>query len=317
MNTLVATHALLPHGWADDVRLDWDDAGRLSAVTPNAADTTGVARAPGVVVPGMPNLHSHAFQRAFAGLAEHRVDPSDSFWSWRDTMYRFANGVDPDQLEDIATHLYVEMLRAGYTAVCEFHYLHHDPQGRPYADRRDGATHRRSGISRGYRPHAAARALPGERVRRTRAAAGAAPLRRHGRRRARHRPASARRRRACRHRAAFAARRPAGCVAGARRGDASMRCGRARAHPHRGAAARGRGQRRVERTATRAVAARARGDRPALVPRARDPRRRERAAGRGRMRRDRPRTSKPRLFQEKGCPLLADSRAAMRTSSLE
>ena len=131
---LLAPHALLPTGWARDVLLVWVVAGQLSGVTPGAAGMAGVRQAAGVVVPGMPNLHSHAFQRTFAGLTEYRGTSDDSFWSWRDHMYRFAAALTPDALEDIATHLYIEMLRAGYTSVCEFHYVHHDRQGQPYAD---------------------------------------------------------------------------------------------------------------------------------------------------------------------------------------
>jgi formimidoylglutamate deiminase len=86
------------------------------------------------VLPGMPNLHSHAFQRAMAGLAERRGPTADSFWTWRETMYAFAARVGPDELRAIAAQLYVEMLKAGYTRVCEFHYLHNAPDGRPYAD---------------------------------------------------------------------------------------------------------------------------------------------------------------------------------------
>jgi formimidoylglutamate deiminase len=82
----------------------------------------------------MPNLHSHAFQRAFGGLTEYRGAAQDSFWSWRSLMYRFAAAITPEQLEAIATGLYVEMMEAGYTSVCEFHYVHHDHDGRPYAD---------------------------------------------------------------------------------------------------------------------------------------------------------------------------------------
>lgn len=85
-------------------------------------------------VPPMTNAHSHAFQRAMAGLAESLAHPEDSFWTWRELMYRFAARIDPDDLEAIATQLYVELLKAGYTTVCEFHYLHHQPDGRPYAD---------------------------------------------------------------------------------------------------------------------------------------------------------------------------------------
>ncbi|HEY4090622.1 MAG TPA: formimidoylglutamate deiminase [Luteibacter sp.] len=86
------------------------------------------------VLPGMPNLHSHAFQRAMAGLAERRGPGEDSFWTWRETMYTFAEAINPDDLKAIATQLYVEMVKAGYTQVCEFHYLHHGPRGVPYAD---------------------------------------------------------------------------------------------------------------------------------------------------------------------------------------
>ncbi|CAG2142344.1 formimidoylglutamate deiminase [Cupriavidus plantarum] len=138
---LFARQALLPGGWARDVLLGWDASGRLTAVTPEATPEDGIARAAGPVVPGMPNLHSHAFQRGFAGLTEMRSasdgdDPAggDSFWSWRTLMYRFALRLSPDTLEAIATQLYVEMLRAGYTSVCEFHYVHHDTDGKPYAD---------------------------------------------------------------------------------------------------------------------------------------------------------------------------------------
>ena len=136
---LFADHALLPDGWAQGVLLAWDDMGALTSIATNTAAPIDAPRAAGPLIPGMPNLHSHAFQRAFAGLTEYRSagldnNRADSFWTWRDLMYRVANAVSPDQLEAVATQLYVEMLRAGYTSVCEFHYLHHDPQGRPYAD---------------------------------------------------------------------------------------------------------------------------------------------------------------------------------------
>lgn len=85
-------------------------------------------------LPGIPNLHSHAFQRAMAGLAERMTNPKDSFWTWRETMYRMAAQFSPDTLQAVAAQLYVEMLEAGYTSVCEFHYLHHAPDGQPYAD---------------------------------------------------------------------------------------------------------------------------------------------------------------------------------------
>ncbi len=133
-HALFAPHALLPDGWARDVLLAWGDTGALTQATPQSAPPAGTPVASGPLVPGLPNLHSHAFQRAFAGLTEYRSSADDSFWSWRDLMYRFALSISPDQLEDIATHLYIEMLQAGYTAVCEFHYLHHDPAGNAYAD---------------------------------------------------------------------------------------------------------------------------------------------------------------------------------------
>ena len=94
---------------------------------------SGVVRAR-FALPGMPNLHSHAFQRAMAGLAERRGPGDDSFWTWRETMYAFASRIGPDELRAIAAQLYVEMVKAGYTHVCEFHYLHNAPDGRPYAD---------------------------------------------------------------------------------------------------------------------------------------------------------------------------------------
>ena len=131
---LHAADALLPTGWARAVLLEWNDRGNLVAVTPDAPAPAGVAAAAGPVVPGLTNLHSHAFQRAFAGLAEFRGSSDDSFWSWRERMYRVANAVTPDELDAIATWLFVEMLEGGYTSLCEFHYLHHDLDGRPYAD---------------------------------------------------------------------------------------------------------------------------------------------------------------------------------------
>ncbi len=132
-----ADNAWLPHGFAADVRIEIDRGrylpGALLAVEANAA-SADAGRLGRYVVPGMPNLHSHAFQRAMAGLAERRGSGEDSFWSWREVMYAFAGRVGPDDLRAIATQLYVEMLKAGYTQVCEFHYLHQQPDGRPYAD---------------------------------------------------------------------------------------------------------------------------------------------------------------------------------------
>jgi len=132
MSVLFARHALLPDGWQRDVLLEWDERGDLSAVTPGAAAPAGAELAQ-LVLPGMVNLHSHAFQRALGGLTEKAGDGPDSFWTWRDLMYRFARHVTPDHIEAIAAQLFSECLRHGYTAVCEFHYLQRDPQGRMYA----------------------------------------------------------------------------------------------------------------------------------------------------------------------------------------
>ena len=132
--SLFASHALLPTGWARDVLLYWNEQGLLTDVKTKAACPAGTFQTAGPLLPGMPNLHSHAFQRAFGGLTEYRGAAQDSFWSWRSLMYRLAAAITPEQLEAIATGLYVEMLEAGYTSVCEFHYVHHDHDGRPYAD---------------------------------------------------------------------------------------------------------------------------------------------------------------------------------------
>ena len=133
--TLFANNALLPTGWAKDVLLTWNDQGQLTQVQPNTpTPPQGTAKTTGPLIPGTPNLHSHAFQRALAGLTEYRGEAQDSFWSWRTLMYRFAAKIAPEQLEAIAYGLYVEMLEAGYTSVCEFHYVHHDSDGQPYAD---------------------------------------------------------------------------------------------------------------------------------------------------------------------------------------
>lgn len=133
-HTLYARDALLPDGWARYVLLSWDEQGRWTQILPGAAEPRGVAVAQGPVIPGLTNLHSHSFQRALAGLTEYRGSAHDSFWNWRRLMYHFTALLDPQQIEAISTWLYVEMLEAGYTSVCEFHYLHHDQAGRPYAD---------------------------------------------------------------------------------------------------------------------------------------------------------------------------------------
>jgi formimidoylglutamate deiminase len=132
---MFAEHALLPGGWCRDVLLEWNEQGVLTDIATNARDVPAdIERASGPIVPGMPNLHSHAFQRAMAGLTEYRANPTDSFWSWRDLMYRFAARISPETLGAIARWLYVEMLKAGYTSVCEFHYVHHAADGQRYAN---------------------------------------------------------------------------------------------------------------------------------------------------------------------------------------
>ncbi|KGQ19580.1 Formiminoglutamic iminohydrolase [Lysobacter dokdonensis DS-58] len=128
METLHAERLWTPGGWRIDAGFT-HDAGRIVECT-GAQPSEGAAW----VVPGIANLHSHAFQRAMAGLAERQTHPQDSFWTWRETMYRFAARFDPDTLQAVAAQLYAEMLEAGYTTVCEFHYLHHSPDGRPYTD---------------------------------------------------------------------------------------------------------------------------------------------------------------------------------------
>ncbi len=128
-----AARALLPSGWARDVRLTLSADGLLATVE---ADTTSnnAQRLAGPVLPGMPNLHSHAFQRAMAGLAERRTGANEDFWSWRQAMYRFLAEIGPQEVNAIAAQLYVEMLKSGYTQVAEFHYLHHAPDGRRYTN---------------------------------------------------------------------------------------------------------------------------------------------------------------------------------------
>ncbi|KHK63454.1 MULTISPECIES: formimidoylglutamate deiminase [Pseudomonas] len=133
MSAFFAERALLPNGWANDVRLEVDAEGVLTDVQADS-HADGAERLGGPLLPGMPNLHSHAFQRAMAGLAEVAGNPNDSFWTWRDLMYRLVGKISPDQLGVIARQLYIEMLKAGYTSVAEFHYVHHDIDGVPYAN---------------------------------------------------------------------------------------------------------------------------------------------------------------------------------------
>lgn len=124
--------ALLPEGWRNRVRISMA-GGVITAVMPDEPPRPTDARH-GIALPGLTNLHSHAFQRGMAGLAEVRGPTGDSFWTWREIMYRFLAAMTPDDVEAIAALAYVEMLEGGFTEVAEFHYLHHDPDGRPYSN---------------------------------------------------------------------------------------------------------------------------------------------------------------------------------------
>ena len=124
------SQALLPQGWARDVAVETDATGIILSVRP---DVPGAS--PGVLLPGMANVHSHAHQRAMAGLAERSGPGADSFWTWREAMYGNALKMSPDDLNAIAAQLYVECLKAGFTSIGEFQYLHHQPDGSAYANR--------------------------------------------------------------------------------------------------------------------------------------------------------------------------------------
>jgi formimidoylglutamate deiminase len=132
---LWAPLAWLPDGWREQVLLRIGRDGCWAEVSAGVAEAPeGATVLDRPVLPGLVNAHSHAFQRAFAGLAERREADSDDFWSWRDRMYGVALRITPEQLRAVAAQLYIELLRGGYTQVCEFHYLQHDTDGRPYAD---------------------------------------------------------------------------------------------------------------------------------------------------------------------------------------
>ncbi|ODN72399.1 formimidoylglutamate deiminase [Methylobrevis pamukkalensis] len=131
---LHARDALLPEGWAEDVRVGVDAAGRIAGVETGVAAAPGDDIAAGPVVPALVDLHSHAFQRAMAGLAEVAGPTEDSFWTWREEMYRIVGLLSPQDAEAVAARLYVDMLKAGFAHICEFHYLHHGADGAPHAD---------------------------------------------------------------------------------------------------------------------------------------------------------------------------------------
>ncbi|MBL0934812.1 MAG: formimidoylglutamate deiminase [Rhizobiaceae bacterium] len=134
MTAIFAETALLPSGWSADVRVAIDAGGRIETVEAGAARGAGDTVVP-ALLPALSNLHSHTFQRAMAGLAERRGPTGrDSFWTWREIMYRFLDLLDPDDIEAIAAFAFMEMQEAGFSAVAEFHYLHNRPGGAPYAD---------------------------------------------------------------------------------------------------------------------------------------------------------------------------------------
>lgn len=126
--------ALLPDGWKRNVLIAVNIDGWIADIKIDQKPNASVIM-DGFTLPGMPNLHSHAFQRAMAGLAERASCEKDSFWTWRQIMYQFLEKLTPEDMQAIAAQLYVEMLKAGYTSVGEFHYIHHQPNGVPYEDR--------------------------------------------------------------------------------------------------------------------------------------------------------------------------------------
>ena len=119
--------------WCSDVILNLTPDGVISGIEQGSSGSADVS-INGVVIPGMPNAHSHSFQRVIAGLTGPRGNSTDSFWSWREAMYRTANQISPDQFGAVAEWVFVEMLRAGFTSCAEFHYLHHQPDGRAYTN---------------------------------------------------------------------------------------------------------------------------------------------------------------------------------------
>ena len=138
--SLFASNVWLATGWAENVRVHWSDEGDITEIELNATPVAGEVPEQ-FVVPGMVNLHSHAFQRAMAGMAETGTDSQDSFWTWRKLMYRFAMALTPVQMQAIAAQVYAECLTLGYTSVCEFHYLHRDSTGQFYGNMTETAQH--------------------------------------------------------------------------------------------------------------------------------------------------------------------------------
>ena len=133
-HTYFAQQALLSNGWANDVLITVTPLGIIESVSVNSTACDDSEVISGDLIPGMPNLHSHAFQRAFVGFSEAKGEGNDSFWSWRKIMYQFVEKLEPEPAYIVARQLYIEMLKAGYTSVAEFHYLHHDCTGNSYDD---------------------------------------------------------------------------------------------------------------------------------------------------------------------------------------
>ena len=131
MQYYYADHALLPTGWAQQVRFKIV-GGCFTDIQVGSIVQERDTKLQGPILPGMVNLHSHAFQRAMAGLAEVSLNPADSFWSWRDLMYGLVGKLTPEQVQTIASFLYIDMLKAGYTQVAEFPYVHHHANGQAY-----------------------------------------------------------------------------------------------------------------------------------------------------------------------------------------
>ena len=172
-----------PKAGREDVRVEIAD-GQFREARDATRQRAGDERV-AVALPGMCNVHSHGFQRGMAGLTEFRGPAADNFWSWRTLMYRFVARMTPEDLEAITAQAYVEMLESGFTRVGEFHYVHHDPAGKPYANPAETAARVAAAAARtGIAPHAAAGVLRARRIRRRAAERRPAPLR-HRRRRLR------------------------------------------------------------------------------------------------------------------------------------
>ncbi len=130
MQTIWAEQALTSQGWQSDVCISVDDRGVIISVEPGSPPQGAKT---GILLPSPINLHSHSFQRAMAGLSEHRGPMgSDNFWTWRNLMYRFVGQLNPDDMAAISAFVQMEMLEAGFAGICEFHYVHHQPDGTPY-----------------------------------------------------------------------------------------------------------------------------------------------------------------------------------------